>query len=232
MFYLDPSYIVFMLPAFLIMAAANWWVNSTYKRWGQTRNSVGMNGQDAAQRLLAHAVLPGVQVAAAQGRLGDNYDPRTKQLHLSPEVAGVPSVASLAITAHEIGHAMQDRDGYAPLRIRTALAPATQIGSTLGWILILIGFVLGIFELALVGVVVFSIGAVFALATLPVEFNASARARQLLTDSGLLYTEEERRGVGSMLNAAAFTYVAALIVAVLNVLRFAFMLAGFGRRRD
>jgi len=232
MFYLDPSYIIFMLPAFLIMAAANWWVNSTYSRWGKTRNSVGMNGQDAAQRLLAHAMLPGVEVGAAQERLGDHYDPRTRRLHLSPEVATVPSVASLAITAHEIGHAMQDRDGYAPLRLRTALVPAANVGSKLGWILILIGFILGYFELALAGLVVFAIGAVFALATLPVEFNASARARQLLTDSGLLYTEEERRGVSSMLNAAAFTYVAALIVAVLNVLRFAFVIAGLGRRRD
>jgi hypothetical protein len=232
MYYLDSSYIIFMVPAFLVMAAANWWVNSTYTRWGKTRNSVGMNGQDAAQRLLAHARLPGVEVAAAQGRLGDHYDPRSRRLHLSPEVAGVPSVASLAITAHEIGHAMQDRDGYAPLRIRSALVPAASVSSNLGWILILIGVLLGFFELALVGLVVFAIGAVFALATLPVEFNASARARQLLTDSGLLYTEDERRGVSSVLNAAAFTYVAALIVAVLNVLRFAFMIGGLGRRRD
>ncbi len=232
MYYLDPGYIIVMLLTTLIMGAANWWVSSTYKRWGQTRNSVGMNGQDAAQRLLAHARLSGVEVAAAQGRLGDHYDPRTRRLHLSPEVAGVPSVASLAITAHEIGHAMQDRDGYVPLRIRSALVPAASVGSTLGWILIFIGLILGFFELALVGLVVFAIGAVFALATLPVEFNASSRARQLLTDSGLLYTEDERRGVSSMLNAAAFTYVAALIVAILNVLRFAFMIGGFGRRRD
>ena len=154
MYYLDSSYIIFMIPAFLVMAAANWWVNSTYTRWGKTRNSVGMNGQDAAQRLLAHARLPGVEVAAAQGRLGDHYDPRSRRLHLSPEVAGVPSVASLAITAHEIGHAMQDRDGYAPLRIRSALVPAASVSSNLGWILILIGVLLGFFELALVGLVV------------------------------------------------------------------------------
>jgi hypothetical protein len=232
MYSMDPTYLIFVVPGFLIMLAANWWVNSTYRRWGQTRNSLGMNGQDAAQRLLAHAMLSGVEVASAQGRLGDHYDPRTRRLHLSAEVAGVPSVASLAITAHEIGHAMQDREGYAPLRIRTALVPAASIGSNLGWILILIGLVLGFLELALVGLVVFAFSAVFALATLPVEFNASARARRLLTDSGLLYTEEERRGVGSMLNAAAFTYVAALIVAILNVMRFAFMIAGLGRRRD
>lgn len=232
MFYLDPTYIIFMLPAFLIMAAANWWVNSTYRRWGQTRNSLGMTGQDAASRLLAHASLQGVEVASAQGRLGDHYDPRTRRLHLSPEVAGTPSVASLAITAHEIGHAMQDRDGYAPLRIRTALVPAASVGSTLGWILVFIGLILGFFELAVLGLVVFSVGAVFALATLPVELNASSRARQLLTSAGLLYTEEERRGVSTMLNAAAFTYVAALAVAILQILRFAFMVLGMGRRRD
>jgi Zn-dependent membrane protease YugP len=124
------------------MAVAQWWVSSTYRRWGQTKNSLGMNGQDAAQRLLAQAGLPGVEVAGAQGRLSDHYDPRTHRLHLSPEVAGVPSVASLAITAHEIGHAMQDRDGYAPLRIRSALVPAASIGSNLGWILLLIGLIL------------------------------------------------------------------------------------------
>ena len=227
----DPTYILCMLPAFLLPMLAQWWVSSTYRRWGQTKNSLGMNGQDAAQRLLAQAGLPGVEVAGAQGRLSDHYDPRTHRLHLSPEVAGVPSVASLAITAHEIGHAMQDRDGYAPLRIRSALVPAASIGSNLGWILLLIGLILGFFELALLGLIVFSVGALFALATLPVEFNASARARQLLTDTGLLYSEEERRGVNSMLNAAAFTYVAALLVAILNVLRFALMVVGLGGRR-
>jgi uncharacterized protein len=231
MYFYDSTYIIFMVPAFLLMAVAQWWVSSTYRRWGQTKNSLGMNGQDAAQRLLAQAMLPGVEVAGAQGRLSDHYDPRSHRLHLSPEVAGVPSVASLAITAHEIGHAMQDRDGYAPLRIRSALVPAASIGSNLGWILLFIGLILGVFELALLGLIVFSVGALFALATLPVEFNASARARQLLTDTGLLYSEEERRGVNSMLNAAAFTYVAALLVAILNVLRFALMVVGLGGRR-
>jgi len=231
MYVYDSTYIIFMLPAFVLMAVAQWWVSSTYRRWGQTKNSLGMNGQDAAQRLLAQAGLPGVEVAGVQGRLSDHYDPGTHRLHLSPEVAGVPSVASLAITAHEIGHAMQDRDGYAPLRIRSALVPAASIGSRLGWILLLIGLILGFFELALLGLIVFSVGALFALATLPVEFNASARARKLLTDTGLLYSEEERRGVNSMLNAAAFTYVAALLVAILSVLRFALMVAGLGGRR-
>ena len=145
------TYIIFMVPAFVLMAVAQWWVSSTYRRWGQTKNSLGMNGQDAAQRLLAQAGLPGVEVAGVQGRLSDHYDPRTCELHLSPEVAGVPSVASLAITAHEIGHAMQDRDGYAPLRIRSALVPAASIGSNLGWILLLIGLILGFFEAGSVG---------------------------------------------------------------------------------
>ena len=229
--YINSSYILFMLPAFLIVTLAQAWVNGTYRKWGRARNSLGLSGQDAAQRLLAHAMLPDVGVAAAQGRLGDHYDPRSKTLHLSPEVATVPSVASLAITAHEIGHAMQDHEGYGPLRLRAALVPAANIGSNFGWILLFVGLILRSFELAGLGLVVFSVGALFALATLPVEFNASSRARRLLTDSGLLYSEEERSGVNSMLNAAAFTYVAGLAAALLQLLYFASMVAGMGGRR-
>jgi Zn-dependent membrane protease YugP len=225
------GYLLFMLPAFVVVALAQLWVNSTYRKWGRSRNSLGLNGQDAAQRLLAHAMLPDVSVASAQGRLGDHYDPRNKTLHLSPEVATVPSVASLAITAHEIGHAMQDREGYGPLRLRAAIVPAAGIGSKFGWILLFIGLFLRSFELAGLGLLVFSAGALFALATLPVEFNASARARRLLTDSGLIYNEEERGGVNSMLNAAAFTYVAGLAAALLQLLYYASMVAGLGGRR-
>jgi len=229
--YIDSNYILFMLPAFVLVMLAQAWVGGTYRKWGRSRNSLGLNGQDAAQRLLAHAMLQDIGVAGAQGRLGDHYDPRTKTLHLSPEVATVPSVAALAITAHEIGHALQDREGYGPLRLRSALVPAANLGSNFGWILLLIGLVLRSFELAGLGLLVFSVGALFALATLPVEFNASSRARRLLTDSGLIYNEQEQSGVNSMLNAAAFTYVAGLAAALLQLLYFASMVAGMGGRR-
>jgi len=231
MYYTNTGYILFMLPVFLLTLLAQSWVSSTYRKWSRVRNSVGASGGDAAQRILAQANLQDVGLAGTQGKMTDHYDPRDKKLYLSQEVAANPSVASLAITAHEIGHAMQDREGYGPLKLRSALVPAVSIGSTLGWVLLAIGFALQSLELAGVGLLVFSLGAVFALATLPVELNASKRARQLLTDSGLVYSDEEKNGVNSMLKAAAFTYVAGLAAAVMQLLYFGSMVAGLGGRR-
>jgi len=232
MYYANTDYILCMLPAFLLTLLAQFWVSSTYRKWSRVRNSVGANGGDAAQRLLAQANLQSVGLAGTQGQLTDHYDPRDKRLYLSPAVAQNPSVASLAIAAHEIGHAIQDSEGYGPLKLRSALVPAVSIGSYLGWILLMIGFFLQSFELAGLGLLIFSAGAVFALMTLPVELNASKRARQLLTDAGLVYSEEEKQGVSSVLNAAAFTYVAGLATAVMQVLYFGSMVAGLGRRRS
>ena len=169
-------------------------------------------------------------MAGTPGELSDHYDPRDKTLYLSQGVYGAPSVAAVAIAAHELGHAQQDAEGYGPMKLRTFLVPAVNIGSNLGWILIMIGLFLRITELAWLGVLVFSAGAVFALATLPVEFNASARAKELLFTTGIIQTEEERRGVNKVLNAAALTYVAGLITAVLQLLYFVFLVGG--RRRD
>ena len=229
--YIDSSYILCMIPAFLLTALAQFWVNSTYRKWLQAPNSMRVSGADAAQRMLTHAGLQNVGLAGAQGQLSDHYDPRSKTLHLSQQVATAPSVASMAIAAHEIGHAVQDNEGYGPLRLRSALVPAAGIGSNLGWILLVIGFAMQSFELAGLGLLVFSAGALFALATLPVELNASKRARQLLTDSGLIYNDEERGGVNAVLNAAAFTYVAGLATALMQLLYFGSRVAGLGGRR-
>jgi Zn-dependent membrane protease YugP len=171
-----------------------------------------------------------VQVAGTQGQLSDHYDPRNKTLFLSQSVYGSPSVAAVAVAAHELGHAMQDAEDYFPMRIRSALVPAVNIGSNLGWILIMVGLFLRITNLAWAGVIVFSAGALFALATLPVEFNASSRAKELLYATGIIQTEEERRGVNQVLNAAALTYVAGLVTAVLQLLYFIFLVGG--RRRN
>jgi Zn-dependent membrane protease YugP len=141
-------------------------------------------------------------------------------------------VAAVAISAHELGHALQDAEEYFPMKIRSMLVPAVNIGSNLGWILIMAGLVLRLTEVAWLGVIVFSAGALFALATLPVEFNASARAKQLLYQTGIIQTEEEQRGVNQVLNAAALTYVAGLITAVLQLLYYVFLVGGMGRRRD
>ena len=190
-----------------------------------------LTGAQVAQRLISASGLS-INLDGVRGKLTDNYDPRQKTLHLSEGVYNSPSVAALAITAHELGHAMQDRDGYFPLRLRAALVPAVNIGSYLGWILIFIGMIFRIANLSWLGVLVFSGGAIFALATLPVELNASARAKQLLTNSGMIVGDDERRGVNNVLNAAALTYVAGLFAAVMQLLYFVSLVGGMsGRRR-
>jgi len=181
--------------------------------------------------LIQAGGLSGVQIEGIAGNLTDNYDPRDKVLRLSRGVYASSSVAALAIAAHELGHAMQDKEEYFPLRLRSAIVPAVSIGSYLGWILIIIGMLLQITQLAWLGVLVFSGGALFALATLPVELNASSRARQLLAQTGIIQGDDEMRGVSNVLNAAALTYVAALITAVLQLLYWATVVLGMGGRR-
>jgi len=230
MLFFDPTYMIFMLPAIILMVIAQGYVSSAYNKWGQVMARSRMSGAQAAQRLISAGGLD-VDVNSVRGKLTDHYDPRKKVLYLSEGVYDSPSIAALAIAAHELGHAMQDRDGYFPLRLRAALVPAVNIGSYLGWILIFIGLILRLTDLAWLGVLVFSGGAIFALATLPVELNASARARQLLTDAGMIVGEDEKRGVKNVLNAAALTYVAGLITAVMQLLYFITLVGGIGRRR-
>jgi uncharacterized protein len=231
MFFFDPMYLIFMIPAFALMGFASWYVRHAYSKWSQIRATSGLTGHMAAQRLISTGNLYGVQVQGTAGELTDHYDPRNKTLYLSPGVADSPSVASVAIAAHELGHAMQDAEEYFPMKIRSALVPAVNIGSNLGWILIIIGLMLRITGIAWLGVIVFSAGALFALATLPVEFNASARAKELLYATGIIQTEEEQRGVNQVLNAAALTYVAGLVTAVLQLLYYVFLIGGMGGRR-
>src|SRR5512142_3091229 len=231
MFYLDPTYLCFMAPGLLLVMFASWYVNSAYSKWGRVPVRSGLTGAQAAQRLIANGGLNGVQIQGIGGNLTDNYDPRDKVLRLSQAVANTASVASVAVAAHELGHAMQDADGYLPLRFRAALVPAVNIGSWLGWILIFAGILLKMPHLAWIGILVFSGGALFALATLPVELNASARAKRLLADTGIVAGPDERAGVNNVLNAAALTYVAALATAVLQLLYFVSLVGGMGGRR-
>ena len=231
MFFLDPTYLCFMAPGLLLVMFASWYVNSAYRKWGRVPVRSGMTGAEAAQRLIMSGGLNGVQVQAIGGNLTDNYDPRDKVLRLSQGVANNASVASVAVAAHELGHAMQDSEGYFPLRFRAALVPAVNIGSWLGWILIFAGILLNMANLAWIGILVFSGGALFALATLPVELNASARAKRLLADTGIVAGPDERAGVNNVLNAAALTYVAALATAVLQLLYFVSLVGGLGGRR-
>ena len=239
MFFFDPTYLIFMIPAFILMGITSWYVKHNYNKWSKVRASSGLTGAQAAQQLISRAMYVGnagsadlrsVRVVGIGGDLTDHYDPRNKTLNLSPGVANSPSVAAVAIAAHELGHAMQDAEGYFPLRLRSAMVPMVSIGSNLGWILIMAGLFLGWLNIAWLGVIFFAGGALFALATLPVEFDASARAKRLLAESGIIRTEQESRGVNAVLNAAALTYVAALITAILQLLYYVFLLGG--RSRD
>ena len=231
MLFFDPTYIILVaIPSMILMGAASWYVRHANSKWSQIRASSGLTGAQAAQRLISTGNLYGVQVQGTPGELTDHYDPRNKTLFLSNTVANVPSVAAVAIAAHELGHALQDAEEYFPMKVRSALVPVVNIGSNLGWFLIIIGLVLNFTQLAWIGVFIFAGGALFALATLPVEFNASARAKQLLAQTGIIQTEEERHGVNQVLNAAALTYVAGLITAILQLLYYVFLVGG--RRRD
>ena len=230
MFFFSPTYLMYMIPAFILMGLTSWYVKSAYNKWSRVQAQSRLTGTQAAQRLISTGGMYGVQIQTVAGNLTDHYDPRDKTLYLSQGVANVASVASVAIAAHELGHAMQDAEDYFPLRFRAALVPIVNIGSNLGWILIMIGLFLRFTQLAWLGVLVFAGGAVFALATLPVEFNASARAKYLLVQTGIIQTDEEQRGVNAVLNAAALTYVAGLVTAVLQLLYFASLVGG-GRRR-
>jgi hypothetical protein len=234
MFFFDPTYLLFLAPAFILVLVAQWRVRSTYQKWSQVRNYTNMTGADAAKRLISQSGLSDVQLETARGQLSDHYDPRTKTLRLSAGVANSSSVAAMAITAHEIGHAIQDKQGYTPLRFRATLVPVVNIGSSLGWILLFVGLILRSAlgtQLAWIGIGLFALGTVFAFATIPVELNASSRARKLLIDAGLVYRTDEQKGVNAVLSAAALTYVAALAAALSQLLYYALLVMGMGGRR-
>jgi len=237
MFFFDPMYFVFALPALILAFYAQWRVQSAYKKWLRVRNTRGLTGMQAAKMLLNYNNLGHVSIEGTPGALTDHYDPRTQTMRLSPDVANSNSVAAVAVVAHEIGHAVQDAEAYVPMKVRSAIVPGVQIGSWLGPILFFIGFFLAGYyrsaigyQIAWLGVLFFAGALVFAFATLPVEFNASARARAMLTDAGLIYADE-MNGVRSVLDAAALTYVAAAAQALSTLLYYVFLLGGF-RRRD
>jgi hypothetical protein len=231
MLFYNFNYWIFMLPAILLMMAAQYYVSSTYKKWSKVRNRSNLTGAQAANRLIQAGRLYDVNVEAVSGNLSDHYDPRHKVLRLSSGVYQTSSVAAVAIAAHELGHAMQDHEGYFPLRIRSVMVPVVNIGSMLGWIFIFLGLFLQITGLAWLGVIIFAAGALFALITLPVELNASARAKRLLVETGIVVGQDEQNGVNKVLNAAAFTYIAALLTSIMQLLYFTSMVGGMGGRR-
>ena len=233
---IDPMYFVFLLPGLGFMLWAQYKVRSAYRRFGQLRNDRGMTGAQAARRILDANGLLEVPVEAVPGELTDHYDPRRRALRLSEGVYGVPSVAAVAIAAHEAGHAIQHAKAYAPLRVRTAIVPAVNVGSNLGFIVLFAGLLLNDPGIAWFGIILFALATVFALLTLPVEFDASRRAREALVEMGLVdggvRGGAEGSGVAAVLNAAAWTYVAGFAASLLTLLYYVQLVTGMRQQEE
>jgi Zn-dependent membrane protease YugP len=231
MFYFDPLYFIFLAPALLLAFYAQMKVRSAYARYTRQANQRRLTGLDAARIILGPEGLYDVSIEGTPGELTDHYDPRSKTLRLSAGVARQPSIASLAVVAHEIGHALQDHHGYAPLKLRGAIVPAVQVSAWVAPVLFFIGLLFGVTGLAWLGVIMFSLGAVFALITLPVEYDASRRGLRLL-QAYQLVDGRELQGAKAVLDAAALTYVAALAQTLATLLYYITLLSGLSNRRD
>ncbi len=215
----DPLYMIFWLPGLILAGMAQWKVKTTFARYSRVANRRGITGAQAARRILDAAGLTNVRIETAQGFLGDHYDPRSKVLRLSGDVYSRASLASVGVAAHEVGHALQDKHGYAPMRWRSALVPAASLGSNFAWIALILGLVIQSTGLMIAGVVLFSAVVLFQVVTLPVEFNASSRALAALEGVGVL-DQDEIGGARSVLSAAAMTYLAGAIAAALQLVYF------------
>jgi Zn-dependent membrane protease YugP len=225
-YYLDPTYVLVLIGAILcLLAQAK--VKSTYNKYAKVRSRSGMTGAQAAQKILNLSGIYDVQIEHISGQLTDHYDPSAKVLRLSDSVYGSYSVAAIGVAAHECGHAVQHQKGYAPLKLRSALVPAANIGSKAGIPIILLGALLGMNQVLIqIGIWVFALAVLFQIVTLPVEFNASSRALAMLGNYGMM-ERDEVKDCRNVLKAAALTYVAAAASAILQLLRLVLL---FGRR--
>lgn len=227
MFYYDSTYLV-ILPALIFALWAQILVQSTYSKYNKIGTKCGMTGYDAARLILDSNGLTGVRIEHIAGELTDHFDPTTNVIRLSGGVYGSTGIAAVGVAAHEAGHAVQYAKGYSPMKLRAAIIPATRIGSTLAMPIFLIGFIFSLYELAMIGIILYSLTAVFQAVTLPVEFNASRRALVALRSCGRL-DGSEISGARKVLTAAALTYVAALASSLAQVLRLMLLI---GRRND
>lgn len=232
--YIDYTYIVLVLPAVLFSLWASAKVNSTFKKYSKVHNLRGITGAQAARTVLDANGLRNVSIEHVSGKLTDHYDPKSNVIRLSDSVYSSTSTAAIGVACHEAGHAVQHAENYAPVKIRTAIVPITNIGSRLSTPLIILGLLLSSFgsiylQIAYLGIICFCSCVVFQLVTLPTEFNASSRALKAIESSYLL-TDDEQKGAKKVLSAAAMTYVAALAVSIMQLLRLVIMVSG--RRRD
>jgi len=219
------SFLALILPALVFSLAMQIMVKSAYRKQSRVRNARGITGAQAAERVLRHYGISGVRIEMTRGTLSDHYDPRTKIIRLSEGVYHTPSVAAVGIAAHEAGHAAQHAEVYMPIKVRNAILPVTKIGSWAAVPIMVLGYMLDFYGLVTIGLALFAFVALFQLVTLPVEFNASRRAMRVIEAEDMLYGTE-LSGAKKVLRAAALTYVAALVVTLLNILRILIRLRG------
>lgn len=225
----DGTYVLIIL-ALLISALVSAKMNATFSKYSKVRSYCGMTGAQAAQRILSSAGIYDVRIEHVSGKLTDHYDPSNKVLRLSDAVYGNTSIAAIGVAAHECGHAVQHARNYVPLSVRSAIVPVANFGSQLSWPLFLAGLIFSFRPLLMIGILLFCAALLFQIVTLPVEFNASARALRMLDETGIM-GKQEIRGTKKVLRAAAMTYVAAVIGSLLQLLRL-LILSGAFRRRD
>ncbi len=218
--FFDPLYLLIMAPTMLLSLWASMRVKSQFSKYSKIGTSTGMTGADAAAQVLRAGGVTDVRIEQVSGFLSDHYDPTKKVLRLSPEVYSGRSISSVGVGAHEAGHAIQHKNAYSMLTLRSVLVPTASIGSNMSWVILMVGFFLQMTSLIYAGIILFSFVVLFQIVTLPVEFDATARAKRLLWDTGVLSSQSERKGVADVLDAAAWTYVAAAISAIATLIYF------------
>ncbi|MGD8485785.1 MAG: zinc metallopeptidase [Chloroflexota bacterium] len=223
--WIDPLYIVLFIATLLISGAAQLYIRSQFGKWSGVRNSAGLAGVQVGERLVrdvdfggSRGSATGISFKVVPGDLSDHFDPRSKEVGLSQEVASRDSVAAMAVTAHEVGHAQQDAEGTVAMRARAFLVPAVTFSPTVSYLLIFVGLIFNLTGLFWLGIIVFGLMVVFSVLTLPVEIGASRRALVMLRETGLMTSEQDEQGVKHVLTAAAMTYVAAAVTSILTLL--------------
>lgn len=239
--FFDPLYLIVMIPVLILSGLASATVKSTFGKYSRVRTSTGLTGAEAAERMLRRAGVNDVRIEQVSGFLSDHYDPSKKVLRLSPEVYGESSLSAVGVACHEAGHALQHAQGYAPLKLRSALVPITQFGSNFGLLIAIAGVVLASIGLIAPdmaelivwgGIILFGTAFVFSVVTLPVEWDASARAKKQLAVCGAVTSQAEIDAAGKVLNAAFMTYVAGAVAALLQLLYYLVRFGLIGGRRD
>jgi Zn-dependent membrane protease YugP len=216
---LDPMYMLFILPGLALSMWASFRTKSAFEKYSRIRSGSGLTGAEAARMMLDRAGLHDVKIERTHGVLSDHYNPMTRSLALSEPVFDTPSIAAIGVATHEAGHAIQHAEHYKPLWLRSMLVPTANIGSNIGYFVMVIGLLMSANNLILIGAALFSMVLLFQIVTLPVEFDATARAKELVVSQGII-TSQEREGVDQVLNAAALTYVAAAVSTLLTLLYF------------